>query len=119
VDAGKRHHRALDAGDLPPWIRDTYEALQAGAAGNEEKMHALLRPVLDGFDSADALYGSLVRDLAADCAGTREKYRLSREKFAAKSAELKVLKARLRQSERSAGGKLNRLLGRLKAKKEA
>jgi hypothetical protein len=135
VDPGKRHHRALDARDLPSWIRETYAALQTGAAGDEKKMQALLGPAHAAFDTADGLYRPVIRERGTDLerlvseanaqyarlaeayAGTREKYRVTKEKLAAKSAELTALKDRLRQSERSPGGKLNRLLGRLKSSK--
>jgi chromosome segregation ATPase len=84
------------------------------------------------FDTADALYRPVIRDRAADLeaylaeadarlaaistahAALREKYRVSKEKLASKSAESTSLKEQLRQYERSAGGKLNRLLRRVK-----
>jgi hypothetical protein len=135
VDPDKRHHRALDTGALPQWIRETYDGLLAGAAGDEQKMRALLAPAHEAFDTADALYRPVVRDRAADLekslaeanaqylavfearAATREKYRLSKEKLALKSAEAKAMKERLRRFERSPGGKLNRLLSRFKRNK--
>jgi hypothetical protein len=132
VDPGKRHHRASNTGELPPWIRQAYEGLCAGAAGDEEKMQASLAPVNAAFDTADALYRPVIRDRAADLeaylaeadarlaaistahAALREKYRVSKEKLASKSVESTSLKEQLRQYERSAGGKLNRLLRRVK-----
>jgi hypothetical protein len=137
LDAGKRHHHASHSEDLPPWVRETYEGMQAGAAGDEIKMQELLGPALDAFDAADAFYRPVIRNQALDLenalaeanaelarisdahAATKEKYRIAKEKLAAKSAELQALTQRLRQLERSPGGKINRVLNRLKPKKEA
>jgi O-antigen biosynthesis protein len=136
VDPGKRHHQASTNGELPRWIREAYEGLQAGAAGDEEKMRALVGPAQDAFDAADALYRPVIRDRAADLElrltevnaqyshlsqaheGTREKYRLAKEKLAVKSAEAKALKERVREYERSPAGKLNRVLSRFKGRKD-
>jgi hypothetical protein len=98
-------------------------------------LQALLAPAHAAFDAADRLYRPVIRERGTDLerlvaeataqsarlaeayAGTQEKYRVTKEKLAAKSAELTVLKDRLRQSERSPGGRLNRLLSRMKPKK--
>ena len=48
----------------------------------------------------------------------KEKHRLSQEKVAVKSAELKAAKERIRELERSAGGKLNRVLSRFKPRRK-
>ena len=66
VDPAKRHHHAGKAGDLPRWISEAYEALQIGAAGDDEKMQAALTAAHDAFDTADTFYRPIIRDRAVD-----------------------------------------------------
>jgi len=132
LDPGKRHHRAGEAAELSPWTRDTFDGLIAGAEGNHAKMSSLLQPAHAAFAAAEALYWPFIRSRAGDIEKTlaetnkkyaavfesgekfKEKHRESKEKLAAKTAELKARKDQLAQFERSPGGKLNRVLAHLK-----
>jgi GT2 family glycosyltransferase len=137
LDPGKRHHRVLDSGGLSQWTRDTHDALVAGAQGDEAKMSALLAPVQAGFGAAEAMYWPFIRARGGDierslvetnqkygavfesCEKFKEKHLDSKAKLAARTAELKARKEQIQQFERSPGGKLNRLLGRMKAKEKS
>ena len=132
VDPAKRHHRLEDAGNLSWWTRDTYEASLSGANGDQANMRALLEPVHRSFDAANGLYRPVIRgrgsDLEAQMAEVaansarqgeslrelQQKYRHTKEKLAAKSAEAKEKGERLRKFERSLGGRLGRLLSRFR-----
>jgi len=132
LDPQKRHHQAPETSGLSPWTRDAYAALAAGANGDEAKMAAMMERIHAGNEAADALYWRFIRSRGADlerslaetnakygamsqsCEKFKEKYHLSKEKLAVKSAEARTMKEQLRQFERSAGGKLTRLLGRFK-----
>ena len=134
LDPGKRHHRVLETADLSPWTCDAHEGLVAGAHGDEAKMRALLDRTHAAFDTADALYWPVIRTRSEDLerrlgeatanytsmadawTDLKEKYRVAKEKLAAKSTELTARKDQLRQFERSPGGKLTRLLGRIRPK---
>ena len=120
LDPGQRHHRAQEAGDLSPWTRDAYAGLAAGALGDEPRMRLLLDQTHAAFDAADALYWPFfearLAEANAKTAAAREKYRLSKEKLATKSTELKARRDQLRQLEHSPGGKLTRFLNRFKGK---
>jgi len=137
MDPGKRHHRVADAGGLSWWTRDTFEACLSGAAGDEAKMRALLESVSRSFDVADALYRTVIRERGSDMEGQmaevaanyarqadslrelQEKYRETREKLVARSAEAKEKGERLRRYEHSIGGRLDRFLGRFRQGRDA
>ena len=137
VDPSKRHHRALDAERLTSWTRETYDALLAGAEGRETEMRQRLDAVRGAFEAADGLYAPVLRGRAAELEGRlaqvnarnaelldslkelNENYLVTKEKLVAKSHELSVRKEQARRVDRSAGGKLNRLLGRFKPKTPA
>jgi hypothetical protein len=121
LDSDQRHYRALEAGEVSELTRETYEGLLAGARGDEEKMRGLLDRTRAAFDAAEDLYCPIIDtrlgEANARYTALREKYRLSKEKLAAKSGELKARKEQVREFERSAGGKLTRFLKRFKWKR--
>jgi hypothetical protein len=136
LDPGKRHHRILDSAGLSQWTRDTHDALIAGANGDVAKMAALLKSTHAAFDAAESLYWPFIRARAGDIERSlaetnkkfgavlesgekfKEKHIDSKAKLAARTAELKARKEQIQRFEQSPGGKLNKLLGRVKAKQE-
>jgi len=114
LDPGKRHHRVEESGELSEWTREAYAGLLAGALGDEGKMREALDRARAAYYAADALYSPVIRAAATELAGRRAKYRVTKEKLAAASAELKARKDQIKQFERSAGGKLNRALGKIR-----
>jgi len=129
VDPGKRHHRSFDSEALSDWTRDGYAALLAGEQGREEEMRARMDGVRAAYNAAEALYTPVVRNRAGELEQELEeerrryatifdgfqalqaKYRTAKEKLAGRTAELAAKKELLKAYDRSAGGKLNRLLG--------
>ncbi len=128
LDPGKRHHRSFDSEALSEWTREGYAALLAGEQGREEEMRARMDGIRAAHHAAEALYAPVVRGRAAeleqelaedraryaamfdDFQAMQVKYRTAKEKLAARSTELAAKKELLKAYDRSAGGKVNRLI---------
>ena len=106
IDRRKRHHHVAPQPSSEEWTERAYQAMVAGAGGDEESMVARLAPVRDFYEAADPLYRTEIQNMQDLISENRR----IRKKLLAKQDQIKQLEDRLDRIESSAVARIARLL---------